>query len=64
VSTHRRRMPFFIFLLGITAIVAGRFPIALVWESLLTTIGAGLVAFAHYQNWRICRSCAVHVTKK
>lgn len=63
-NTHRRRMPLAIFLVGIVAIAAGRFSVPLLWESVLTTSGAGLVAFAHYLNWRLCRSCADHVTKK
>ena len=63
-NTHRRRLPLAIFLIGITTIVAGRFPVPLLWETILTTTGAGLVAFAHYLNWRLCRSCAVHVAKE
>ncbi len=64
IRTHNRKMPLILFLLGMAAIVAGRFSLPLLWESLLTTVGAGLVALAHYQNWRVCRSCAVHASGK
>lgn len=62
--THRRRTPLLLFLLGVSAIVVGRFPVPLLWESFLTTAGASLIAFAHYHNWKLCRTCAVHASKK
>ena len=64
INTHGRRAPFILFLLGISAIAAGRFSVPLLWDSLLTTAGAALVALAHYQNSRICRSCADQASRK
>lgn len=64
IKIHNRRMPIVLFAAGIIAIVAGRFALPLLWESLLTTLGACLVALAHYHNWRICRSCTVHAARR
>jgi hypothetical protein len=64
VNVHRRRMPLLLFLAGMTAIIAGRFTTTLFWEPVFTVTGALLVAIAHYQNLRICRSCDAHANKQ
>ncbi len=46
-------------LLGLTclvlAVVLGEIFLSGVWEKMLTFIGAGIIAYGHYRNYRLCQ---------
>jgi hypothetical protein len=52
---HRKSLPVFLFFAGIICIATGRFNVSMLTETLLTTVGACLVATAHLINWKLCR---------
>jgi hypothetical protein len=49
---------------GFVLIGAGRLGAQHAIEIILTSVGALLVAIAHYVNWKLYRNCAIHQQKK
>lgn len=52
---HRKLKALFLLLLGFVLIFFGRFPGSILYEVLLTSVGALLIAIAHTVNFRMCR---------
>ena len=58
---HRKTAPLFVFGCGLSMIIISRLDLALLAETLLTTVGAVLIATSHWVNWRLCRPFHVQV---
>ncbi len=50
---HKRFLPIFILLFGFFLIFSGHFLVSSKFESIITPIGAFVVAISHLSNWRI-----------
>jgi MerC mercury resistance protein len=59
---HKRLTALYTFIVGFVLIGLGRLEISEVWEISTTSIGAALVASAHYINYRLCRACELCTT--
>jgi hypothetical protein len=56
---HRRPNAIAAFLAGFSLIILGRLNVPMLLETVLTTLGASIVAFAHLTNLRLCKTqCA------
>jgi hypothetical protein len=54
---HRKLNAIVFVCMGFILIGLGRLEVSKVWEILFTTVGAMLVAIAHYLNWWLCKQC-------
>ncbi|MCH9640040.1 MAG: MerC domain-containing protein [Betaproteobacteria bacterium] len=56
---HKRYHLLILGLLGVTclilAVALSEMFLSEVWEKMLTSIGAGLIAYGHYRNYRLCQ---------
>lgn len=55
IKHHRKTLPLVLLAAGLSFIAIGRFDVPLIFETLFTTLGAVVVASAHYVNWKLCR---------
>lgn len=59
LSHHRKSTPLYVMAAGFVLIVFSRLTVSNQLETFLTTLGASALAFAHYLNWKLCRTeCA------
>lgn len=54
---HKKLLPFYFFLLGITFVIIAKSLVSEQLERFVLPIGALLFTLAHGVNWRLCRNC-------
>jgi hypothetical protein len=64
LRVHRKLNAIVLATFGFILIGLSRIEVQKVWEILLTSIGASLVASAHIMNWKLCQNCTVHHVNK
>lgn len=60
---HRNFAALVILVAGFAIIAAGHLTALEAYESLVTPLGAGIVAFSHFVNWRLCNHDQKHAHK-
>ena len=61
---HKNRSAIVVVFLGFVLMSAGQLCFDDAWETSSTSLGAIMVASAHFLNWKLCKSCQVNKTKK
>lgn len=56
IRVHQKLKPLIIAAIGFAFIALGRLDLNEIWEVLNTVVGAFLVAFAHYSNWKLLKN--------
>lgn len=60
IRVHQKLKPLIIAAIGFAFIALGRLNFNEIWEVFNTVIGAFLVAFAHYNNWKLLKNKHIH----
>ena len=56
INTHQNVKPLVYAIFGFLFVVLGRLNLSELFEVINTVIGASLIAFAHYTNWKLLKS--------
>ena len=56
---HKKLLPIYFLVLGISAIVASKFLVNHEYEGIVLPLGVPIIVAAHWLNLRLCKSCKV-----
>lgn len=59
-KVHRNTFPVKLAFVGFICIALSRLDINELWEPFFTVIGAAIVAYSHYKNWKLSKSTHLH----
>jgi len=52
---HKKSLPLIIAIIGFLGLIASTFFHGGILSAVLSVFGGGLIAFAHFKNWKFCR---------